>query len=121
MSLKIEDEGVYLKYSEIWNKVKGILNIKLHSQPIYDDKYIKINVKKFNNTLNTIFSGDEIPKEKIHYIHISAICIDSTLREDKTNCSQVYLEQCKYRIKKRKLISFIDDELNISNDPDDDK
>ena len=38
MSFKIEDESVYLNYTEICNKFKDILNIKFHSQPIYDDK-----------------------------------------------------------------------------------
>ena len=38
MSFKIEEDSVYLKYAEIWNKVKSILNVKFHSQPIYDDK-----------------------------------------------------------------------------------
>ena len=32
---------MYLKYSEILNKIKSVLNLKLNSQPIYDDKYIK--------------------------------------------------------------------------------
>ena len=32
MSFKIEDEDDYLKYNEIWNKIKSILNVKLHSQ-----------------------------------------------------------------------------------------
>ena len=41
MSFKIEDEDVYLKYTEIWNEIKSMLNIKFHSQAIYDDKYIK--------------------------------------------------------------------------------
>ena len=93
MSLKIENEDVYLKYNEIWNKIKSILNIKFHSQPIYDDKYIKTKVKTFNNSINTLFI--EIPKERIHHICISAICIDSILRVDKKNYPQVYLEQCK--------------------------
>ena len=68
MSFKIEDEDVYLKYNEIWNKVKSILNVKFRSQPIYDDKYIKTKVKTFNNSINTLFSGDKIPKERIHYV-----------------------------------------------------
>ena len=38
MSFKIEAEDVYLKYNEIWNKIKNMLNVKFHSQPIYDDK-----------------------------------------------------------------------------------
>ena len=68
MSFKIEKESVYLKYAEIWNKIKSVLNAKFHSQPTYDGKYIKTKVKTFNNTINTLFSGDEIPKEKNHYL-----------------------------------------------------
>ena len=121
MSFKIEDESVYLKYAEIWNKVKNILNVKFHSQPIYDDKYIKTKVKTLNNTINTLFSGEEIPNKKINYICISAICIDSALKADKNNYPQVYLEQCKYKIKKRELVSFTDDEVNLSSYEDSDR
>ena len=113
MSFKIEEESVYLKYAEIWNKIKSILNVKFHSQPIYDVKYIKTKVKTFNNTINTLLSGDEIPKERIHYCCISAICVDS-VRTGEKNYPQVYLEQCKYKIKKRELVSFIDDEVTLS-------
>ena len=116
MSIKIEEESVYLKYAKIWNKIKSILNVKFHSQPIYDDKYIKTKVKTFNNTVNTLFSGDEISKERIHYVCISAIFMDSVLRTDKKNYPQVYLEQCKYKTKKRELVSFINDEINFSSD-----
>ena len=82
-SFKIEDEDVYLKYAEIWNKIKGNLNVKLHIQLVYDEKYIKTKVKTFNNTINTLFSGYEIPKERIHYVCISAVCIDCILTVDK--------------------------------------
>ena len=68
MSFKIEDESVYLKYPEIWNKIKGLLNVKFHSQPIFDDKYIKTKVKTFNSMINILFSGNEIPKERNHHI-----------------------------------------------------
>ena len=106
MLFKIEEESVCLQYAEIWNKIKSILNVKSHSQTIYDDKYLKTKVKTFNNTINTEFSGDEIPKERIHYVCISAICIDSVLRRDKKSYLQVYLEQCKYleQLKKRVFI-----------------
>ena len=112
MSFKIEDEDVYLKYNEIWNKVKSILNVKFRSQPIYDDKYIKSKLKTFNNSINTLFSRDEIPKERIHYVCISAICIDSVLRRNKKNYPQVYLEQCKCKIKKREVVSFTDERIS---------
>ena len=71
--------------------------------------------------INTLFSGDEIPKERIHYVCISAICIDSVLRINKKNYPQVYLEQCKYKIKKRELVHFIDDKVDLSSDYESDE
>ena len=52
--------------------------------------------------INTLFSGKEMPKERNHCICIAAVCIDSALKVDKKNYHQVYLEQCKYKIKRRK-------------------
>ena len=118
MLFKIEDQSVYLKYTEVWNKIKKSLGIKFHCQPIYDDKYIKTKVKAFSSMINTFFSGNEIPKERNHYICIAAICIESLLKIGKKNYSQIYLEQCKYRIKRRKPVDFIDTELDLSSDED---
>ena len=64
MCFKIEDGNVFLKYNKIWNKIKKALNIKFHSQPIYDEKYIKTKVKAINGIINTAFSDNEILKEK---------------------------------------------------------
>ena len=38
MSLKIEDDSLLVKYNKIRNKIKKILTIKFHSQPVYDEK-----------------------------------------------------------------------------------
>ena len=57
--------------------------------------------------------------EKNHYICIPAIDIDSVLKIDKKAYPQAYLEECKYKLKKRKLLSFIDDEI-IDDDSDED-
>ena len=40
-------------------------------------------------------------KKTNHYICITAICVDSFLKIDKKNYPQVYLEQCKYKTKKK--------------------
>ena len=56
--------------------------------------------------------------EKNHYICIPAIDIDSILKIDKKVYPQAYLEECKYKLKKRKLVSFIDSE--ITDDDSDD-
>ena len=67
---KIEDQRVYLKYTESWNKIKNSLNSKFYSEPIYDDKYLKTKVKTFSSMINTLFSGNEIPKKLLH-LHCS--------------------------------------------------
>ena len=120
MSFKIKDDNVYIKYNQIWNKIKKLLGIKFYSEPIYDDKYIKTKVKTFSNVINTLFTGDEIANKRIQYTCISAISIDSVLKIDKKNYPQIYLEQCKYKIKKRELKSFTDYEVDLSSDYDSD-
>ena len=49
--------------------------------------------------------------EKNHYICIPAIDIDSVLKIDKRLYPQAYLEQCKYKLKKRKIVNYINDEI----------
>ena len=101
MSFKIEEDQVYIKYNSIWNKVKELLDIKFNSKPIYDDSYIKSKVKTFSDIIKTLFNGDEIPKERVEYVCIACISTDSVLKTGKKNYPQVYLEQCKYKIKER--------------------
>ena len=76
--------------------------VKFHSEPIYDDSYIKTNVKTSSNMIKTLFDGNEIPKERIEYACIACISVDSVLKIDKKNYPQVYVEQCKYKVKKEK-------------------
>ena len=109
MIFKIEDDEVYVKYNSIWNKIKVLLGgIKFQSEPIYDDSYIKTKVKAFSEIIKTLFDGDKIPEERIEYTFIACISDDSVLKIDKKWYPQVYLEQCKYKIKKREIKSFID-------------
>ena len=103
MSFKIEDDEVCMKYNSIWNKIKKVLgNIKLSSDVIYDDQYIKIKVKTFKMA-KTLFSDDIIPEEKVECECIPCICVDSVLKIEEKWYLQVYLEQCKYKVKKRKI------------------
>ena len=62
MSFFIKDDDVLYKCNEIWDKVKEKLNIKSHSEPIYDIKYIKAKVREFEGVLKTNFLGNKAPK-----------------------------------------------------------
>ena len=44
---------------------------------------MKTKVKTFHAVINTVFSDNEIPKERNHYTCIAAICIDSAIKIDK--------------------------------------
>ena len=58
-----------------------------------------------------------MPKENMYYTCIACITIDSVMNIDKKNYPQVYLEECKYRIKKTQ-IKFIKIELKSDSDSD---
>ena len=58
-------------------------------------------------------------QKKIITFFIPAIDIDSVLKIDKKAYPQAYLEECKYKLKKRKLVSFIDSEIIDDSDSDD--
>ena len=92
MSFKAEDDSVYLKYNEIWNKIKELLGgVKFHSDSIYDDSYIKTKVKTFSEMIKTLFDGNEIPKERIEYACIACISIDSVLKViKKKSCTGLF-------------------------------
>ena len=113
MSFIIKDDDVLDEYNEIQNKIKEMLNIKFHSMSVHDKKYIKAKVREFNGVIKTNLLGDKIPKESVHYTCIPCITIDSVIRIEKKNYPQVYLEECKYKIKKPKMSKFIDTELDL--------
>ena len=119
MSFVRDDEEVYKKYNEIWKVVRKLLKLKFTVGPVRDDKYIIAKLRIFNGTNRTTFTDNIIPFEKNHYTCISAIDIDSVLEIDnKRTYPQAYLEQCKYKLRKRRAVNFIDDEI-IDDDSDD--
>ena len=119
MSFVTDDEKVFEKYNEIWNVVKGLLKLKFAASPIRNDKYIFAKLKIFKKKNLTTFNNYIVPIEKNHYICIPAIDIDSKLKVDKKAYPQAYLEECKYKLKKRKIVSFIDSEIIDDSDSDD--
>ena len=140
MSFVTEDEKVHNKYNEIWEVIRKLLKVKYASDPIRDGKYIVTKLKILNKVNKTIFNNhtsstvkkrdyNSIPLEEHTYNCTAAINIDSVLKinmakasslermsETETNnikkaYPQAYLEQCKYKLKKEKLVNFIDDEI----------
>ena len=121
MLFVMDDEKIYKKYNEIWEVIRNLLKIDFTVSPIRDDIYLVAKLKIFNKINRTTFNNNNnyIPMERNHYICIPAIDIDSVLKIDKTAYPQAYLEQCKYKLKKKKIVNYIDDEI-IDEDSDTD-
>ena len=120
MSFVTDDEEVYKKYNEIWEIIRKLLKLKFFVSPIWDDKYIIAKLKIFKNVNMTTFTDNVIPQEKARYTCISAIDIDSVLKIDKKAYPQAYLEQCKYKLKKRKRPRYNDHPEIIDYDSEND-
>ena len=72
---------------------------------------MKVKVREFDGLIKTNFLGNKVPKENMRYTCIACVKIDSVLRMDKKNYLQVYLEECKYKLKKIHMSRFINAEL----------
>ena len=51
ISFVIKDDDVLDNCNEIWSKIKKALNIKFHSMPVYDEKYMEAKVREFNGVI----------------------------------------------------------------------
>ena len=118
MSFMVKDDNVFDKYNKIWDKIKEKLNSKFHSKPVYDQKYLKVKVREFDGVIKTNFLVNKVPKENMHYTCIAYITIDSVMKMDKKNYPQVYLEECKYRVKKIQMSRVINAELESDSESD---
>ena len=117
MSFFIKYDEVWEIYEQIWDVIKNKLDIKFHSKSIYEQKQLKAKVREFDGLIKTNFIGNGVPKGNMHHTCIACISINSVMRIDKKkNHPQVYLEECKYRIKKVQMSRFINAELKSDSD-----
>ena len=119
MSFVTDDEKVYEKYNEIWEVIRNLLKIDFTVNHVRDDIYLVAKLKIFNKINKTTFTNNAIPMEKNNYICIRTIDIDSVLKIDKRLYPQAYLEQCKYKLKKRKIVNYINNEIIDENNDSD--
>ena len=85
---------------------------------VYHEKYLKAERKSYNGIINTNFYNDKIPEEDSQFICLSVILIDSVFRTGKSYYPQVFLEECKYVVKEKKIPNYIIDNVEISSDSD---
>ena len=55
ISFLIKDNLLLEKYNEIWQKIKNSLKKEFYSESVYNEKYLKAEIKSYNRKTNTNF------------------------------------------------------------------
>ena len=75
--------GIDMMKVGMWLKINEALNFIFHTEPVYENKYLKAKVREFNAAIKTNFLSNDMPKENMHYTGIACINIDSVMNFDK--------------------------------------
>ena len=60
MSLRVDDDKLLEKYKTIWRQ-----NTELETLVIYDDTYIKIEIRTYGDKVYTNFRGSNVPEDRL--------------------------------------------------------
>ena len=63
-------------------------------------------MKEFDGKIKTNFLSNDVRKENMYYTCIACVTIDSVMKMDKKCFPQVYLEECKYKVKEIQMSRF---------------
>ena len=118
MSFVTKDDKLLEKYNEIWRKFRNISKKEFRSEPLQNKKYLKAEIKSYNQKINTKFYNKKIPKEVFQFIFSSVILIDSVFRPGKNYFPRVFLGEQKYVIKEKKMPDYITDDIEPLSDSD---
>ena len=82
---------------------------------MYNNKYIKTEIKIYKNRVYTNFQHNKIPQDNKYIACLSVILLNSIfVNSDKEYYPQIVLEECKYAIKKKKIVNTINEDLELS-------
>ena len=111
----VYDQEVLNKYNKIWDKIKDSFGKRLDSEPVYNDKYIKSEISLYS--IN--FYDTKMLIENKRYICLFVILLDSIFANlHKEYYSQIFLKECKYTVKSKKIMNNINEELELDESDD---
>ena len=86
---------------------------------MYNDKCIKTKIKIYYNRVYTNFQYNKIPKDNEYCTCLSVILLDPIfVNSEKEYYLQILLEECKYAMKKKKIINTNKEDLELSESVD---
>ena len=81
-------------------------------EPVYKEKYLKIEIKPYHGETNTYFYDNGMLKEVSHCVKFSKTLLDSVLKQVKTIIGK-YFKRYKVVVKQIKMRNVINKKLKI--------
>ena len=106
------------RYVTIWEKISDLINKKIDSSPVYDNKYINTKIRSYNNVIKTNFRDIDnkdnkllekkqtvchVTNNRMHVINIVRFFIEI----NKKYYPQTLLQECIYKLINRKVKNII--------------
>ena len=107
----LDDETLLEKCEAIWTKIKDLKNIELKALRVYDDRYIKVKIRRYSDNVYTNFRGLNISEDDINVDLLESISIDSLLVYENKYYLQVYLDNCAYKTANKQMADYLDDNI----------
>ena len=124
MSFFTDNDEFLEIYTAIWEKISNLVNKKLDSDPIYNNKYINTKIISCNNDINTNLrnidnKNNKLPEKNKPYKCVSLISIDSIIKINKKYYPQTLLQECVYKLINKKVENIITNiNLDLSSESD---
>ena len=82
----------------IWRDFQICISVPLNALPVYDDRYIKIEIRTRVDKVYVNFRVLIVPEDDIKCKSFTVISIDSLLVYKSKYYLKVYLDNCAYKI-----------------------
>ena len=76
MSFLTKDDELLGKYNGILDKVRKVIDKGFHSEPVYNKKCLKFEIKSYEGKINSNFYNDKIPEEDSFLLYLSVSDFD---------------------------------------------
>ena len=92
MSFLIKNYELPEKYNEIQDKVSKVIKEGFDSESVYNEKYLKTEIKSYDGKINTHFCDNKVPEEGSQYICLPIVLVDSVYRKLKDIIHSCFLK-----------------------------
>ena len=112
MSFLTDNNKFLERYTKTWEKISDLIYKKFDSDPVHNNKYINTKIRSCNNDIMTNFhdidkKDNKLPEKNKRYKCMSLISLDSIIKINKKYYPQTLLQECVYKLIKRKVENII--------------